>query len=203
MRQDKQHVLRASRWVLYHGTSSYRLKEIQRENRLRLPQVGDEKISLTTEHSVAEYFACNAVFGDRHDHPVEESHPVLLVLDGEGLLTLGYELEGFSDDCWGDGECDWENEIACRSDIDPLDELLIAVEPVPEDRLQAYLEPGRQAYMPNGPRLADYELSLLEHMVFQLEEGAITEEKAGAIAAAINGLRVMVRSERGAVAPTA
>jgi hypothetical protein len=30
---------------------------------------------------------------------------------------------------------DWENEIACWSDIDPLDEVLIEIEPVPEDRV--------------------------------------------------------------------
>jgi hypothetical protein len=60
MQEEEQHIFRASRWVLFHGTSTYRLKEILRENRLRLPQVGDEKISLTTERSVAEYFACNA-----------------------------------------------------------------------------------------------------------------------------------------------
>ena len=185
----------ASRWVLYHGTSTYRLKEILRENRLLLPPAGDQKISLTTERSVAEYFACNAVFGDHQGHPDEESKPVLLVLDGAGLLALQYELERFSDPIWGDGECDWENEIACWTDIDPLDEVLIEIEHLSEERSQPYLERRREPYKPIGPRLAEYELSLMEHMVGRLEEGHITADKADAIAAAINALRVMVRSD--------
>jgi hypothetical protein len=61
---------------------------------------GTGKISLTTERSIAEYFACNAVFGDRHDHPKEESNPIVLVLDGECLVGLLYDLEGYT----GDGE---------------------------------------------------------------------------------------------------
>jgi hypothetical protein len=81
MQQREQHAAGPSRWILYHGTSTYRLKAIQRENHLR-PEPGTGKISLTTERSVAEYFACNAVFGDRHDHPDEESNPVVLVMDG-------------------------------------------------------------------------------------------------------------------------
>jgi hypothetical protein len=180
------------RWVLYHGTSTYRLKGILRENSLRITATGGEKISLTPERSVAEYFACNAVFGDRHDRPDEESNPVVLVTDGEGLVALLYELEGYTDD--GE-EYDWENEIACWSDIDPLDEVLIDIEPVPEERSRAYFERRREAYMPRGPRLADYELSLVEHMVDRLEEGEITVDKADAIAGSIDGLRVMVRSD--------
>jgi hypothetical protein len=88
------------RWVLYHGTSTYRLKGILRENRLRIDALSGEKISLTPERSVAEYFASNAVFGDRHDHPNEESNPVVLMLDGEGLVALLHDLEGYT----GDGE---------------------------------------------------------------------------------------------------
>jgi hypothetical protein len=56
---------------------------------------------------------------------------VVLVLDGEGLLELNYDLSTFSDPYRGEGECDWENEIACWDDIEPLDEVLMAVEPVP------------------------------------------------------------------------
>ena len=182
------------RWILYHGTTSRRLRDILRENRLRLPQAGDQKISLTTERSVAEYFASNAVFGDHRSHPDEESKPVLLLLDGAGLLALHYELESFSDPIWGDGECDWENEIACWTDIDPLDEVLIDIEPVLEERSQLYFERRHEPYKPNGPRLAEYELSVMEHMVDRLEEGHITADKAAAIAAAINGIRVMVRN---------
>jgi hypothetical protein len=84
-------------WVLYHGTSTARLRSILKDGRLRRATVGDQKIALTTERSVAEYFACNTVFGDNHDHPEEESSPVVLVLDGEGLLELNYDLSAFSE----------------------------------------------------------------------------------------------------------
>jgi hypothetical protein len=65
---------------------------------------------------------------------------VVLVLDGEGLLALNYNLVPFSDPYWGEGECDWENEIECWDDIEPLDEVLMAVEPVPPERYQVYIE---------------------------------------------------------------
>ena len=65
MKQNEQHVYEGSRWVLYHGTSTGRLQRILEGGRLR-----------------AEYFACNAVFSDKHDHPGEKSSPVVLVLDG-------------------------------------------------------------------------------------------------------------------------
>lgn len=189
----------ASRWLLYHGTSSYRLKQILRENRLRPSQTGTQKISLTPERSVAEYFACNAVFGDRHDRPQEETKPVLLVLDGEGLIALLYDLEDYT----GDGEdCDWENEIACYSDIEPLDEVLIRVEPVSEDRAKPYAElplyeQRRDAYKPVGPGLSAHELSSVTQMVEQLEEGQITEDEADQIAAVISKSTLLVRSGAG------
>jgi hypothetical protein len=141
--QNEQRFDEASRWVLYHGTSTARLKRILAEGRLRRATIGDQKIALTTERSVAEYFACKSVFGDRHDRPNEESTGVVLVLDGEGLLALNYDLAEFRDPIWGDGECDWENEIECRDDIDPLAEVLITTEPVPSERYGEYIERGR------------------------------------------------------------
>ena len=129
--------------ILYHGTSTYRLNSIQRENCLRLSPCGDPKVSLTTDRAVAEYFACNAVFADRHDHPGEESQPVILALDGDGLDELLYDLEPFSDDIWGEGKCDWEKEIACWDDIDPLDEVLIGTEPLPEECLDNWVSAVR------------------------------------------------------------
>jgi RNA:NAD 2'-phosphotransferase (TPT1/KptA family) len=136
VKQNKQHVEVGRRWVLYHGTSSARLKRILEQDRLRRATVGDQKIALTTDRSVAEYSACNAVFADRHDRPSEDSSAVVLMLDAKGLLVLNYELVQFSDPVWGDGECDWENEIECWDDIEPLKEVLIAVEPVASERCQ-------------------------------------------------------------------
>jgi hypothetical protein len=188
----------ASRWILYHGTSSYRLDQILRANRLNPSQIGPEtrQISLTPERSVAEYFACNAVLGDEHDHPHVETEPVVLVLDGEGLIALMYDLEGYS----GDGEeCDWENEIACWSAIDPLDEVLIDIQSVPDDRTELYFElpsyeQRRDAYRPLGSRLAEYELRSVIRMVNRLEEGQVNEDKADQVAAAISRRRLLVRS---------
>src|ERR1051326_9013298 len=83
-----------SRWILYHGTSSYRLDQILRANRLNPSQIGPEtrQVSLTPERSVAEYFACKAVLGDalgdEHDHPHVDTEPVFRVLDGGALLAL-------------------------------------------------------------------------------------------------------------------
>ena len=43
----------------------------------------------------------------------------VLVLDGERLLALNYNLIPFSDPVWRDRECDWENEIECGDDLEP------------------------------------------------------------------------------------
>jgi hypothetical protein len=192
MKSERDQTTAASRWILYHGTSSYRLTQILSENRLQVSRSGTPKLSLTPERSVAEYFACNAVCGDQRDHPREESKPVLPVLDGEGLVALMYDL----DDYTGDGEeCEWENEIACWSAIDPLDEVLINIEAVPPQRARPYFdlpsyEERRDAYKPVGPRRSDRELNLVTQIVEQLEEGQITEDKADQIAAAISRCRV-------------
>ena len=62
-------------WPLYYATSTYRLKRILRENCLRTEP--DHKIALTSERSLAEYWAHLDVFGDRQDYPDEETHPVV------------------------------------------------------------------------------------------------------------------------------
>jgi hypothetical protein len=109
----------------------------------------------------ALYFACNAVFADRHDHPDDDCSAVILVLDGEGLLAFNYNLVEFSDPVWGEGECDWENEIECWDDIEPLEEVLIAVEPVPPQRYQTFIERGRAAFEPSDPPTAGFELTAM------------------------------------------
>jgi hypothetical protein len=192
---------RPMRWPVYHGTSTRRLKRILSEKRLRVSATGDRKVALTTERSVAEYWACTAVVGDKHDHSDADSQPVVLTLDGEGLVALHYELEGHSDPVWGDGACDWENEVACRSDIelDDLDDLLISVELVPQDRRDAYdtlesIEQRSAQFKPTGPRLADHELAIMEYVVDGLEEGEITRTQANAIIVAMRSLRRSLRS---------
>ena len=43
--------------MLYHGTSTARLKSILKDGRLSRQSIGEQKISLTTEQSVADYFS--------------------------------------------------------------------------------------------------------------------------------------------------
>jgi hypothetical protein len=189
VKQNAQHAYDGSRWVLYHGTSTARLKRILQDGRLRRPTIGDQKIALTTERSVAEYFAFNAVFGDKRNYPGEESSPVVLVLDGEGLLALNYNLVPFSDPYWGEGECDWENEIECWDDIEPLEEVLMAVEPVPPARYQVLIERGYGAFKPATPPIASFELTVMADTIGKLVEDEITPAAADAVVSALAALR--------------
>lgn len=91
--------------------------------------ISEPQLALTTERSVAEYWACLAVFADRQDHPEAESNPVVLVLDGRRLLELRYPLTQIDDQIWDDEEDDVKYGIACLQDIDPLSEVLIVTEP--------------------------------------------------------------------------
>jgi hypothetical protein len=194
--QNEQHVYDGSRWVLYHGTSTARLKSILRDGRLRASGTGDPKISLTTERSVAEYWACHAVFGDRRDRPGEDSSEVVLVIDGEGLLELNYDLSAFSDPIWGDGECDWENEIECWDDIEPLDEVLMAVEPLPSERYQVLIERGYGAFKPATPPMASFELAVMADMIGKLVEDEITPADADGVVSALAALRSALQPSR-------
>jgi len=189
MTQNEQHLYEVSGWVLYHGTTTYRLRSILADDQLRRAAVGDQKIALTTERSVAEYFACNAVSADKHDHREEESSPVVLVLDGEGLLALNYNLVPFSDPIWGEGECDWENEIECWDDIKPLDEVLIAVEPVPAERCREFTDRGRAAFKPAIPPMASLELTAMADTIGKLGEEEITPADADLVVSALAALR--------------
>ena len=176
-----------SRWILYHGTSTARLRRILADGILRISPTGDRKVSLTTERSVAEYFACNAVFGDERNYRGEESKPVVLALDGEGLLELNYDLTPFNDPVYGEGECEWENEIACWADIE-LDEILIGVEPVAVERLRDYREGGNNAFRPSVPAIAGAAFTAMKHAIDKLVEGETRPEKVDKVAAAVRGL---------------
>jgi hypothetical protein len=196
VKQSEQHVYDGSRWVLYHGTSTARLKRILEDGRLRRATTGDQKIALTTERSVAEYFACNAVFGDKHDHPDAESSPVVLVLDGAGLLVLNYKLVPFSDPIWGDGECAWENEVECWDDIEPLEEVLMAVEPLPPEQYQVLIERGYGAFKPATPPIAGFELTVMADTIGKLAEDEITPADADGVVSALAALRSALQPSR-------
>ena len=194
MKQNEQHAYDGSRWVLYHGTSTARLKRSLEDGRLRTSGTGDPKISLTTKRSVAEYWACHAVYGDRHDRPDEDSSEVVLVLDGEGLLELNYDLNAFNDPIWGEGECDWENEIACWDDIEPLEEVLIAIEPVAPERCRELTDNGRAAFEPAVPPIASFELSVMADTIGKLVEDEITSADADGVVGALGRIRSALRS---------
>jgi len=50
----------------------------------------------------------------------------------EGLIVLNQDLSAFRDHFWCEG-VRWENEDCVLDDIEPLDEVLIAVEPISSD----------------------------------------------------------------------
>jgi len=142
-----------------------------KEDRLRTSSPANPKIALTTERSVAQYWACVSVFSDSRDHSGEESAAVVLVLDGARLLTHNYDLTEFSDDFWGEGECDWENEIACWDDIGPFNEFLIATEPVASDRCQELIDHGYTAFKPTTPPVAGFVLTVMADTIDKLVRG--------------------------------
>ena len=204
MRQNEQHLYEGSRWVLYHGTTTYRLRSILRDGRLTRSSIGEQKISLTTERSVADYFSNVALHGDKHDHPSEESAAVILVIDGEKLLALGYKLVPFSDTYHGPGKCDWENEIACWDrDIERLDEVLIVVEQVPPERFQVFLKRGRAAFKPVIPPMGHFELSVMKGTIKRLTKGKITPAAADGVVSAFAALRSALQPSRERSTPSA
>lgn len=87
-----------------------RWQSILRDGLLRASKVGDKHVSLTTDPSVAKYFADLASRDD-------DSEPIILAVDVGGL-----PIEPFSSSVWGAGKCDWEKEIACLEDV-PTDRI--------------------------------------------------------------------------------
>lgn len=114
---------------------------------------------------------------------------MLLVLDGEGLLALNYNLVAFSDPVWGEGECDWENEVACWDrDIEHLDKVLIAVEPVPPERFELFLDRGRLPFKPAIPPTGHFELSGINGAIKRLTKGKIPAAAADTVMSALAAL---------------
>jgi hypothetical protein len=70
----------------------------------------------------------------------------VLILDGVRLLAARYPLAEYSDIIWGEGKCDWEQEVAVSREIAPLSRFLIRVEPVAEQRMSDYRERGPIAF---------------------------------------------------------
>ena len=125
-------------WLLYHGTTTLHLQQIRQDNALRVSPAVEKKVALTADRSVAECASLSAVVRDFHDRPGESTRPVILVLDGEALVGLRYVLEVYSDNTFGEGEFDWEDELASKEDIEPLHEVLVRIDPVPLDRFKVW-----------------------------------------------------------------
>lgn len=88
--------------TLYHGTSDARWAAIQRDGKLKLPDCGDRKISLTEKKEVALYWAELSAGCDLQEGR-GDGVGVVLSFDTETLRRAGYEFEAFSDDVWGEG----------------------------------------------------------------------------------------------------
>lgn len=96
--------------VLYHGTTTKRWAAIQEVGAILPARIGVKVVSMTTERKVADYFADNSASFDK-------CGTVILQIDRAALEKDGFVLEEFSDPVWGDGECDWEKEVACETPI--------------------------------------------------------------------------------------
>jgi len=70
--------------------------------------------------------------------------PVVLVLDGDRMLDLGYRLSRYFDKESDDYR--WEDEIACWQVIAPLDAVLLGMEAVELHQLETFIK-GRHAFM--------------------------------------------------------
>lgn len=103
-RPDRQRI------ILYHGTSETRFSSIMIEGVVRCAPYGIRCVSLSPNIEVAKYFAQLAADTDDCD-------PIILRVARVRLESAGYDLDEISDDVWGDGECDWEEEVACWNDI--------------------------------------------------------------------------------------
>jgi hypothetical protein len=149
----------------------------------------DPILALTTERSVAVYWACRAALADRRDRPEEESKPVVLVLNGERLLEEDHPLGEFDNHFWDDEEDDVNYGIACLQDIDPLEAVLIATEPVTTQLYDCLAEQSRETVWHPAPPLARVELLVMSDTIGRLVDGDIAPAEADAVVSALGSLR--------------
>lgn len=96
--------------LLYHGTTLKRWAGIQEVGAIMPARTGVKMVSMTTKREVADYFANNS-------NSYDKTGTVILQIDANALEKDGYVLEEFSDPVWGEGQCDWENEVICETQI--------------------------------------------------------------------------------------
>jgi hypothetical protein len=168
------------------------------DGQLRLetdPEPRIPKVALTTERSVAEYWACLAAADDQHNHPDAESRGVVLVLNGERLLELDLDLIHEEDS--------WQNAIGCWDEIFPLADVLIGVKEVTPQRHDEIEAEGLGAVLPASP-LAGIELTAMSDTIMALVEGFITPAGADAVVSALAALRLAMEiNVHGAELPAA
>jgi hypothetical protein len=188
---------KTGRWVLYHGTSTLRLKCIQHTDRLRVAPSGSKVVSLTTDQSVAEYFACVAAAADKRRCPGDDRNGVVLQLDGEKLLEEGYRLHCYAigtDDIkasakWDPADTHLENEIICAKDIIPLSEFLIGASDIKKSTYQTFLRHGRGAFMSRVPFTAHLECLAMETIIHHWGGEEAFPGEIDTLALAIKGIR--------------
>ena len=98
---------------LYHGTNSLRYSQMLRDGAILPAPSGDQHVSLTTIEQVADYFA--SVASEWSDD--KDTVKIILEFDRDELAAGGFDLQPFQSDVWGDGECEWECEVACQEEI--------------------------------------------------------------------------------------
>ena len=108
--------------------------------------------------------------------PGAPNGPVVLVLDGDRMFDLGYRLTPYRNLETEDEK--FENEIACRQPIDPLEGVFIRQETVPSLRLEDFLA-GRRAFMP-ARRIAQPRFSRALHAHMLRSSAAASSESADA-----------------------
>lgn len=123
---------------LYHGTSIRAALRILQHGRILLPEYGNAVISTSPDRSVSEYWAdlqaqCDEreAVGGRAGKMLEASlgsRGAIFTLSRSGLLAAGLRPTEFSDPCWGEGECDWEQEEAIDGEIPLTPDILVMVE---------------------------------------------------------------------------
>lgn len=187
---------KTSRWVLYHGTSTHRLKSIQQEDRLRISPCGNTVVSLTTDEAVAQYWACVSASADKRWRKDENAIGVVLRLDGEKLLEERHRLECYAVDaediksCANGDAADrlLENEIICAKDITPLTEFLLDALNISKSTYETYLQHGRGAFMSPVPFIGNLEWLAMDMIIHQWGEEAFPGE-LDTMAIAIKGMR--------------
>lgn len=101
--------------ILFHGTSARRFALIMHAGTINPGFSGNRHVSLTPSFGVACVWADSA--SSCSDY--EEGLPIVLSIDARGLIYRGFpDIEPFSDPVWGEGECDWEQEVACHGPIE-------------------------------------------------------------------------------------